>query len=262
MTRCIAFRTDAVECAPLALRTDSKCAMACSPKSLASFRCGIPGFSVSDTVFAHARPKTTMSRSEFAPRRFAPCTDADAHSPAAMHGGDHGDGFFRDVHAREDRGGLRDAREPLRENLGREVVEVEVDVVLLRADAAPFANLHRHRPRHDVSRREIFRRRRVPLHEPLALAVAQDPALAAASLGDQAPGAVDPRRVELHELEVLQRQTRARHHRVPVPGARVRARGAEVRAAVPAGREDRLVRSEPMDRPVLHAHRDDADALA
>ena len=32
---------------------------------------------------AHARPKTTMSSSELAPRRFAPCTDAHAASPAA-----------------------------------------------------------------------------------------------------------------------------------------------------------------------------------
>ena len=29
------------------------------------------------------RPNTTMSRSEFVPRRFAPCTLTQAHSPAA-----------------------------------------------------------------------------------------------------------------------------------------------------------------------------------
>ena len=29
------------------------------------------------------RPKTTVSRSELPPRRFAPCTETHAHSPAA-----------------------------------------------------------------------------------------------------------------------------------------------------------------------------------
>lgn len=42
-----------------------------------------------------------------------------------------------------------------------------------------------------------------PHHEALALAVAEDAALAARPLGDEAPGAVDARRVELDELEVL-----------------------------------------------------------
>jgi len=32
---------------------------------------------------AHALPNTTMSRRELAPRRFAPCTEAQAASPAA-----------------------------------------------------------------------------------------------------------------------------------------------------------------------------------
>ena len=67
----------------------------------------------------------------------------------------------------------------LGEELRGEVVEVEVDVVLLRADAAPLADLHRHRARDDVARREVLRGGRVALHEALALAVAQDAALAA-----------------------------------------------------------------------------------
>lgn len=36
---------------------------------------------------AHARPKTTRSRSEFAPRRLAPCTEAQAASPQAYRPG-------------------------------------------------------------------------------------------------------------------------------------------------------------------------------
>mmetsp|Transcript_27816 Transcript_27816/g.68383 ORF Transcript_27816/g.68383 Transcript_27816/m.68383 type:complete len:207 (+) Transcript_27816:381-1001(+) len=83
MVRCIALRTMAVLCAPLAYRTASRCAMESSPASAAITLCGRPVFSVSATVLAHARPNTTMSSSELAPRRLAPCTEALAHSPAA-----------------------------------------------------------------------------------------------------------------------------------------------------------------------------------
>ena len=82
------------------------------------------------------------------------------------------------------------------------------------------------------------------------------------ALGDEAPRAVDPGRVELHELEVLQGQPRARDHGVAVARARVRGGGGEVRAPVAAGGEDGLVAAEPVDGAVLHAHRHHADALA
>lgn len=42
-----------------------------------------PGLCSSAIVFAHARPNTTRSRREFAPRRFAPWTLLDAASPHA-----------------------------------------------------------------------------------------------------------------------------------------------------------------------------------
>ena len=40
-------------------------------------------------------------------------------------------------------------------------------------------------------------------HEALALAVAQDATLTAGALGDEAARAIDARRMELHELQVL-----------------------------------------------------------
>lgn len=45
--------------------------------------CASPGRLVSATVSAQARPNTTMSSSELAPSRLAPCTDAHDASPAA-----------------------------------------------------------------------------------------------------------------------------------------------------------------------------------
>ena len=41
------------------------------------------GFTNSAVVSAAWRPKTTKSKSEFAPKRYAPCTDALLDSPAA-----------------------------------------------------------------------------------------------------------------------------------------------------------------------------------
>ena len=71
---------------PLAYRRESRRAIDESMDAEAaasSSLCGWPGLRISATVLAHARPKTTMSRREFAPRRLAPWTDAHADSPAA-----------------------------------------------------------------------------------------------------------------------------------------------------------------------------------
>ena len=61
----------------------SSLAMLASAAPGTSGGCGMPGLSSSPMRSAAARPNTTMSSSELAPRRLAPCTLADAHSPAA-----------------------------------------------------------------------------------------------------------------------------------------------------------------------------------
>ena len=81
--------------------------------------------------------------------------------------------------------------------------EVQEDVVLLLADTTALANFDRHRARDQVARGEVFRRRRVALHEAFAFGIDQIAAFAAHALGDEAAGAVDTGRMELHELHVL-----------------------------------------------------------
>ena len=54
-----------------------------------------------------------------------------------MAGRHHRDGLLRHVDAGEDARGLGDARQALVEQLGIQVLEVQVDVVLVRAVAAP-----------------------------------------------------------------------------------------------------------------------------
>mmetsp|Transcript_3468 Transcript_3468/g.4859 ORF Transcript_3468/g.4859 Transcript_3468/m.4859 type:complete len:531 (-) Transcript_3468:80-1672(-) len=171
-----------------------------------------------------------------------------------VHGGQHGDGLARHVHPREDGRRLADARQPLGQQLGGQVVQVQVDVVRLLAHPAALADLHGHGAADDVAAGQVLRRGRVPLHEPLTLGVAQDAALPTGALRDQAAGAVDARGVELHELVVLHRQPRAQGHRVAVPGAGVGAGAAEVGPPVAPRGQHRVLRPQAMQRAVLHAH--------
>ena len=142
------------------------------------------------------------------------------------------------------------------------MVEVKEDVVLVLADAAAFADLHRHRARDDVAAGEVLGAGRVALHEPLAFGVGQIAAFAARALGDQHADAVHPGRVELDELHVLQRQAGAKHHRIAVAGRGVGRGRREISAAVAAGRQHHRLRAEAVDRPVVHRQGDDAPALA
>ena len=103
----------------------------------------------------------------------------------------------------EDLSRLRNPRQALVQNLGREVLEVEKDVVLFRSAAAALADFDRHRPADDVARRQVFGVRRVGFHKARALAVSQIATFAAGALGDQAAGAIDPGRVKLDEFHIL-----------------------------------------------------------
>ena len=116
------------------------------------------------------------------------------------------------------RADLGDARQPLGEDFRIEMVEMQEDVILLRADAAAFADFDGHRAGDDVARGEVLGGRRVALHEALAFGIDQIGAFAARALGDQHAGAVDAGRMELHELHVLERQAGAQHHGVAVAG--------------------------------------------
>jgi hypothetical protein len=68
--------------------------------------------------------------------------------------------------------------------------------------------------------------------------------------------------MELHELHILQRQTRAQHHGVAVAGADVGRRAGEIRASIAAGGEDGHLGAEAVDRAVVERDRDHAAAAA
>src|SRR5215471_15539690 len=92
---------------------------------------------------------------------------------------------------------------------------------------------------------------RIPFHEAQALAVCHVTTLAAGSLGNQASGAIDPGRVKLDKLHVLQRQPGAQHHRVAIAGAGMGRSAGEIGAAVTAGGEHDEMRAKPVQGPIL-----------
>ena len=127
---------------------------------------------------------------------------------------------------------------------------------------APGLDLRRLGARDDVARGELERVRRVALHEPLAVLVDEEATLAAAALRDQDPGRVHRRRVELHELHVLQRQPGAKRHRHPVARAGVGVRRrAEEPAHAPRG-EDRRGAEHDLHAAVQQIPADDARAAS
>ncbi len=99
-------------------------------------------------------------------------------------GGQDGNGLLGDVDTSEDAGRLRDAGEALGKNLGGEMAELEVDVVLVRADTAAVADLHGHRTRDNVTAGKILGGRGISLHEALTLRVEEVATLTTGALGD------------------------------------------------------------------------------
>ncbi len=144
------------------------------------------------------------------------------------------------LHAQVDPRELRDVGDLLLDDLAGQVADVDVHVVLA-VDAAAFLDLLVDRAAHHVPRREVLDGRRVPLHEALAVAVQQDAALAPHGLGDEDAQLVDPGRVELVHLHVLEGDPSPERHRRAVAGQRVGVRrDLEDPPVAAGGEQDRL----------------------
>ena len=154
---------------------------------------------------------------------------------------------------------LADLRQALHDLVAAEVAQVQQHRAV---DAAAFHDLGGLRAGHDVTRGELELVRRVLAHEPLAVLVEQDAALAAGTLGHQHAAGVQRRRVELHELHVLERHAGAERQAHAVTGGAVRVRGGRVHAAGAAGREHDRLGADRLDGAVHHVVGDDPGAAA
>ncbi len=101
--------------------------------------------------------------------------------------------------------------------------DVNVHIVLA-VDAAPIPDLQIDRARTHIARGQVLHRRRVTLHEALALAIDEHAALAARRLREQDAELVHAGRVELEELHVFQRHAAPPTGCHRVAGKRVRVR--------------------------------------
>jgi len=177
-------------------------------------------------------------------------------------GGEHRDGLLGHVDTSKDGRSLRDTGETLLEDLGGQMGEVEVDVVLQGSDTAALADLNGHGTGDDVARGKVLGRRRIVLHKALAEAVEEVATLTTRALGDEAASAVDAGGVELHKLQVLEGQASTGDHCIAVTSASVGRSARKVRASITARGEHGLVRTEAVDCAVLHVEGDDTNALA
>src|SRR5258706_10410247 len=168
-----------------------------------------------------------------------------------MYGRYHWDWLLMRVDTSENARRLHDTRQTLSEDIRRQVLQMQVDVVLFLADPAPLADLDRLGAADHVARGEILLARRIFGHEPLALAIGEIAALAAGALGDQNTYAIDTGRGELDELHVLQRQPGTQHHSVAIAGAGVRRPAGFVDPPAPTRCNHGHVGAEPVDRPIF-----------
>ena len=179
-----------------------------------------------------------------------------------VNGRQHRNRLAGHIDAAENLRRLGDARKPLVQRVGINMLEMQHDVVLVRAHTAAFIDLDRHGTADDIAACEVLGRRRKPFHETLALGIGQIAAFTACAFGDQHTGAINACRVELHELHVLERQAGAKRHRIAVTCAGMRRSAGEIDPAVTARRQNGLLAPEAVQRAVFHAQRDDTGAFA
>ena len=101
-----------------------------------------------------------------------------------MAGRQHRDRFAGHVDPTEDARGLGNTRQAQIDQLRIKMLEMQVDVVGLGAYPAALADLHGHGAADHVAAGQILGRRRIALHETLALTVGEIASLAAHPLGD------------------------------------------------------------------------------
>lgn len=173
-----------------------------------------------------------------------------------------GNGLLADIDTSEDTGSLGDTGKTLGENLSGEMAELEVDMVLLRADTTSLTDLHGHGSGDDVTGSKILGCRGVTLHEALTLAVEEVTTLTTSTLSDQAAGTVNTGGMELDELEILVGETGTSNHGHTITCAGVGRCAREVGASVTTGGEDSVLSEETVEGAVLLVVGDNTVALA
>ena len=139
---------------------------------------------------------------------------------------------------------------------------MQVDVILVGTNTAPFTDFDGHRARHHVARGKVLRAGRITLHKAFAFRIGEIAAFAAHPFGDQHAGAINAGGMELHKLHILKRQAGTQHHGAAVTRLGVGAGAGEIGPAIAASGENDLAGAETMDGAIVQIPRHHADADA
>mmetsp|Transcript_5685 Transcript_5685/g.12410 ORF Transcript_5685/g.12410 Transcript_5685/m.12410 type:complete len:630 (-) Transcript_5685:553-2442(-) len=176
--------------------------------------------------------------------------------------GQGGNGFLGDIDSGKNGGGFGNSRQSFRQQIGGQVIEVQVDVILFGSNAPSLPNFHRHCPRDNVPRGQILGAGSIPFHKTLSLRVAQDSTLPTAALRHETSGPVDSGGMELHKLVVLVGDSLAQGHGVSIARAGVCRSTGKVGPSVSAGGQHRVLGPDSVYGPVFHVEANDPDAFA
>ena len=145
---------------------------------------------------------------------------------------------FGDINTGKYTGRFGDAWQSLFNDFRAKVLQMQEYMVLLRTHTAPLVNLYRHGAANHITRRKVFGIRCIALHEAFTVRIGQIAALTTHPLGDQHAGTIDAGWMELHELHVLDRETRTQHHGAAITGTGMCRCAGKITAAIATGGED------------------------
>jgi len=177
-------------------------------------------------------------------------------------GRQHWAGIHSGVHACKCAHCLQNAGQALVEQLLGQMVQVQMYMVTVLANAAALHDFDCHGSRHNISGCQVLGSGSVPLHEAFAFRIPEDSAFSAAAFSQEAAYPLNSSRVELHELEILVPEISACDGGISVSGAGVSAGAGLLRATLAAGGEHGVFGSEAVEGAVGHIHGEHADALA
>lgn len=178
-----------------------------------------------------------------------------------VHSGQHWDGFAGDIDAGKDHGRLGDARQTLSQLLGRQVMQLQVHMILFGTNAATFHNLNRDGTRDNITRGQILGNWCITFHESFTLGIDKITALTATTLGDEATSAIDTSWMELHKFQILRRQTLTRDQSSTITSACVSRGAGEEGTSIATGGNNRVLGTETMQATILQIDGQNAATL-
>ena len=182
-------------------------------------------------------------------------------SHIVMDGREDWDGLLGGIDTGEDVSSLKDTWESLMDLLGRQMVQVEVDVIGIGSNTTSLKDLHGHGSGDDVTRGQVLSIGGVSLHEALSFTVSEDTTLTTAAFSHEAASTIDSSWMELNELGVLNGKASSGDHTTTVTGASMGASAGEVGSAIATSGNDSLVGLHPVNGSIGHVIGHDTAAL-